>query len=63
MPRDNLAAHSQSLRERGEKPDEPWLVNLHESLLFAYLVKGECPCLTQKSRPWILSHGRDRTTT
>ena len=62
MPRDNWAAHSQSLRERGEQPDDPWLVNLHESLLFAHLIKGECPCLTRKSRPWILSHGRCLTT-
>ena len=62
MPRDNWAFHSQSLRERGEKPDEPWLVNVHESLRFAHLLKGECPCLTRKSRPWIMSHGRYLTT-
>ena len=33
-------------------------MNLHESLQFAHLLKGECPCLTRKSRPWIMSHGR-----
>ena len=38
-------------------------MNLHESLSFAHVLKGgECPCLTRKSRPWILSHGRYPTT-
>ena len=58
LQRDNWFVHSQILRERGEQPDEPWLVNLYESLQFAYRLKGQCPCLTRKSQPWILSHGR-----
>ena len=62
MQRGNWAVHSQMLRERGEQPGELWLVNLHESLKFASLLKGEVPCLTRRSRPWILSHGRDLTT-
>ena len=62
MQRDNWAVHSQILQERGAAPEEPWLVNLHESLQFASLLKGEVPCLTRTSRPWVFSHGRYLTT-
>ena len=62
MPFDNWKAHSEALRARGAPPDEPWLVNLHETMWFAHRIKGECPCLTRRSRPWILSHGRYLTT-
>ena len=51
--------HSETLRDRGVQSDEPWLVNLHETIKFATLKKGECPCLTrQTTRVWISSHGR-----
>ena len=41
------------------QPDEPWLVNLHETLHLDTLKKGECPCLTrQTTRIWISLHGR-----
>ena len=38
------------------------MANLHESMKFASLLKGEVPCLTRRSRPWIFSHGRYLTT-
>ena len=57
--RDHWAVHSETLRDRGVQPDEPWLVNLHETLHSATLKKGECPCLTSNSnRILISSHGR-----
>ena len=59
---DNWAAHSDQLRKHGAQPDETWLCNLHESLRFAYLKKGICPCLTRKSQVWFFSHGRYLTT-
>ena len=59
---DNWFVHSQILQELGEQPDEPWIANLHESLRFAHRLKGEVPCLTRRSQPWIFSHGRYVTT-
>ena len=50
--------HSEILGDLGVQPDEPWLVNLHETLQFAQRKKGERPCLTSSSnRIWIYSHG------
>ena len=59
---DNWLVHSQILRELGDQPDAPWIANLHESLRFAHRLKGEVPCLTRRSQPWIFSHGRYVTT-
>ena len=41
--RDRWAVHSETLRDRGVQPDEPWLVNLHETLPFAILKKRRMP--------------------
>ena len=55
---DNWVAHSEILQERGEKLDEPWVATLHESMRFSSCFKGEFPCLTTRSKPWLFSHGR-----
>ena len=56
-------AQKEKLSARGAQPEDAWLRNLSESVLFASLQRDVSPCLTRSCQHiWICSHGRFLTT-